>query len=290
MMRILFTGLFSLVLVQTVLAQDDLLNELDNKEPSDTELTIGTFNGTRMVNGHSTETLYRGSLEFIITHRFGTLNSGGYNLWGLDDASIRLGLEYGITDRLGVGLGRSSFDKTFDYYVKYKALQQSKHMPITLTALGTASYNASMNVEFPTLTTQEKMSYVAQFLISRKFSSRLSLQVAPVYLHQATVDQDIAVNDLFSVGFGGRMKVTKSMAIIGEYYLRVNENENTPYYDPIGVGVEFETGGHVFQLVFTNSRGMVERSFLAETEGNFFKGDIHFGFNITRTFQLARNK
>lgn len=290
MMRILFTGLFTLVLVQAALSQDDLLSELGNKELADGELAIGTFNGTRMVNGHSTETLYRGSLEFIITHRFGTLNSGGYNLWGLDDASIRLGLEYGITDRLGVGMGRSSFDKTFDYYVKYKALQQSKHMPITLTALGTASYNASMNVEFPTLTTQEKMSYVAQFLISRKFSSRLSLQVAPVYLHQATVDQDIAVNDLFSVGFGGRMKVTKSMAIIGEYYLRVNENENTPYYDPIGVGVEFETGGHVFQLVFTNSRGMVERSFLAETEGNFFKGDIHFGFNITRTFQLARNK
>jgi hypothetical protein len=270
MMRILFTGLFTLVLVQTVLSQDDLLNELDNKESSDSELTIGTFNGTRMVNGHSTETLYRGSLEFIITHRFGTLNSGGYNLWGLDDASIRLGLEYGITDRLGVGMGRSSFDKTFDYYIKYKALQQGKQMPITLAALGTASYNASMNVEFPTLTTQEKMSYVAQFLISRKFSSRLSLQVAPVYLHQATVDQDIAVNDLFAVGFGGRMKVTKSMAIIGEYYLRVNENENTPYYDPIGSRVEFETGGHVFQLVFTNSRGMVERSFLAETEGDFF--------------------
>jgi hypothetical protein len=286
----LFTGLFSLALVQTVQSQDDLLNQLGNKEPADSELTIGTFNGTRMVNGHSTETLYRGSLEFIITHRFGTLNSGGFNLWGLDDASIRLGLEYGITDRLGVGMGRSSFDKTFDYYIKYKALQQSNHMPVTLRALGTASYNASMNVEFPTLTTQEKMSYVAQFLISRKFSSRLSLQVAPVYLHQATVDTDFAVNDLFSVGFGGRMKVTKSMSIIGEYYLRVNENANTPYYDPIGVGVEFETGGHVFQLVFTNARGMVERSFLAETEGDFFKGDVHFGFNITRTFQLARNK
>lgn len=288
MMRFLFTGLFSLVLIQAVVSQDDLLSELDSKATNDNEFTIGTFSGTRVVNGHSTETKYRGSLEFIITHRFGTLNSGGYNLWGLDESSIPLGLEYGVTDRLGVGVGRSSFDKTFDYYVKYKTLQQSKRMPITMTALGTASYNASMNVEFPTLTTQEKMSYVAQFLVSRKFSSRLSLQVAPVYLHQSTVNQDIAVNDLFSVGLGGRMKMTKSVAIIGEYYLRVNENENTPYYDPIGVGVEFETGGHVFQLVFTNSRGMVERSFLAETVGNFFEGDIHFGFNITRTFQLSR--
>jgi len=290
MMRVILTGLFFLVLVQAVMSQEDLLSELDSKETNDNDFTIGTFNGTRLVNGHSTETKYRGSLEFIITHRFGTLNSGGYNLWGLDESSIRLGLEYGITDRLGVGMGRSSYDKTFDYYVKYKALHQSKRMPITITALGTASYNASMNVEFPTLTTQEKMSYVAQMLIARKFSSRLSLQMTPVFLHQSTVDQDIAVNDLISVGFGGRMKLTKSMAIIGEYYLRVNENENTPYYDPIGMGVEFETGGHVFQLVFTNSRGMVERSFLAETEGDFFAGDIHFGFNITRTFQLTRNR
>lgn len=288
MMRILLTGLFSLVLAQTVVSQDDLLNELGEKETDEAELVIEAFNGTRMINGHSTETKYKSSLEFIITHRFGTLNSGGYNLWGLDESSIRLGLEYGITDRLGVGMGRSSLDKTFDYYIKYKALQQSKHMPVTLTALGTASYNASMNVEFPTLTTQEKMSYVTQVLLSRKFSSRLSLQLAPVLLHRATVDQNIAVNDLFAVGFGGRMKVTKSMAIIGEYYYRVNENENTPYYNPIGMGVEFETGGHVFQLVFTNSRGMVERTFLAETEGDFFAGDIHFGFNITRTFQLSR--
>jgi hypothetical protein len=285
MVRTLF---FLLVLfcVQTVSAQDDLLNELSTGD-SPEDIAMVTFNGTRLVNGHSVETKHGGELEFIVTHRFGTLNSGGYNLWGLDGAFIRIGLEYGITDKLGVGMGRSSVDKTYDYYLKYKVFQQGNKVPVTLTAFGSASYNASMNVQFPELKTGEKMSYVAQLHLARKISDRLSLQVSPSFLHRNTVDKDIANNSLVSVGVGGRLKVTKVMALNGEYYLRLNENSNSPYNDAIGLGIEFDTGGHIFHLVFTNSQGMVERPFMAETSGDFFDGDIHFGFNITRTFQLA---
>jgi hypothetical protein len=289
-MKAFFT-LLALIMISIVSgAQDDLLNEMEKRETAESELTMGTFHGTRLINGHSIETKHKGSLEFIITHRFGRLNSGGYELWGLDASSIRIGLEYGITDRLGVGIGRSSFDKTFDYYAKYKLLRQSKEVPVTISALATASFKASMREEFPTLNTGDKMSYVAQMLIARKFSSKVSFQIMPSFLHQKTVDKDTVVNNLLSLGMGGRVKITRSMAVIGEYYLRLNEKKDNPYNDSIGLGIEFDTGGHVFQLVFTNSIGMVERHFMGETRGDFFEGDVHFGFNITRTFQLGGKK
>lgn len=286
----IFTAALLLFAANCLMAQDDLLNQLEKQETKSKADVIGTFHGTRLINGHSVEVKPAGALEFIITHRFGRLNSGGYELWGLDNSAIRIGLEYGITNKLGIGVGRSSDIKTYDYYVKYKILQQQENgTPITITALATAAYDAYMNKEYPTLKTTDMMSYVAQVLIARKFSSRVSFQVMPAYLHRNTVDKDTVNNSLFSLGIGGRVKITKSMALVGEYYLRTNEMKDNPFNDSIGLGVEFETGGHVFQLVFTNSRGMMERAFLAETTGDFFEGDVHFGFNITRTFQLGRN-
>jgi hypothetical protein len=279
-----------LVPIYSVSAQDDLLNELTKSEKPDKEPVLSTFSGTRVINGHSIETKHKGELEFIITHRFGRVNSGGYNMWGLDEAYIRLGLEYAITGKLGVGVGRSSFDKSFDYYVKYKILTQSNTMPVTITGIGAMAYNASYNMVYPELATQDKLAYVGQLLIARRFSDRLSLQISPSFVQRNTVDKLTEVNGLASVGFGGRGKVTKSMALVGEYYLRLNEKSNNINDDAIGFGIEFDTGGHIFQLVFTNSLGMMERSFMAETNGDFFDGDIHFGFNITRTFQLAGKK
>lgn len=283
--------LISLLLSASVAqAQNDLLDELSDLEEPTKDEVFSTFQGTRLINGHSVETKHRASLEFIITHRFGTLNSGGYNLWGLDDASIRLGLEYGITDNLGVGIGRSSFDKSFDYYLKYKILTEKQGVPVTITAFGSAAYNASMNVQFPELKTGDKMAYTGELLVAKKLSSRLSLQLMPIFIYRSTVDQSENINGLFSLGFGGRAKITRSMALVGEYYWRLNENENNPNHDALGMAVEFETGGHIFQLVFTNAIGMIERGFVAETTGDFFKGDIRFGFNITRTFQFGRKK
>lgn len=279
-----------LFIVLPVFSQDDLLKELADETPATPTPVIATFSGTRLVNGHSVETRGKNVLELIITHRFGTLNSGAYELFGLDNSAVRIGLEYGITDRLMVGFGRSSSDKTLDYFGKYKVLRQSGTMPVTVTLLGTAAYLGLRNPELNQLSTTGKMAYVTQLLIARKFSSRVSLQLSPTYLYRATVNQAEAVNNLVSLGMGGRVKITKSMAVVLEYYLRLNENSTTPYRDAIGVNIEFETGGHVFQLVFTNTLGMVERHILAETSGNFFDGDIHFGFNITRAFQLGRKK
>ncbi len=278
-----------------VVAQDDLLKELEQSQKSEIEYATATFKGTRLVNGQTIETKGKGALEFIFAHRFGPMNGGLYELFGLDQAYVRLGLEYGLTDRLGVGTGRNSVDKTIDTYLRYKLLRQSTgavNMPVTITVFGNAAVKTSPKKEDATfdITLEDRMSYTGQLLIARKFSSKLSLQLMPSFVHKNTVDKTIEDNDLFALGMGGRIKVSRSIALTSEYYYRFNVGDNNPYYNSLGFGIDIETGGHVFQLVMTNSRGLTERAFIGETTGQFFDGDIHLGFNVTRTFQLKKPK
>lgn len=277
-------------------AQDDLLKELEKSQPPETEYIEQTFKGTRLVNGQSVETKGQGELEFIFAHRFGPMSGGLYELFGLDQAYVRIGLEYGITDRFGVGIGRNSVDKTTDVYGRLKILRQSKgerNMPVTITAFGNAAAKMSPRKEDDptgTLTFENRLSYTGQLLIARKFTRALSLQLMPTMVHRNRVDKTVENNDQFALGVGGRIKVSRSVALTGEFYHRFNVFDTNPNKDVIGFGVDIETGGHVFQIVLTNTRGLTERAWLTETTGDFFKGDIHLGFNITRTFQLAERK
>jgi len=294
-MKVFITTLF-ICLSFAAFAQDDLLKELEKNQSDETEYIEQTFKGTRIVNGQSVETVGKGALEFIFQHRFGPMSGGAYELFGLDQAYVRLGLEYGITDRFGVGFGRNSVDKTMDFYGRYKVLRQSRGartMPVTVTAFGQAAAKMSpRKADDPTgtLTFENRLSYTAQLLIARKFNSMLSLQLMPTMVHRNRVDKTIEDNDQFAMGIGGRLKVSKSVALTTEYYYRLNTFDTNPNKNVLGFGIDIETGGHVFQLVLTNTRGLTERAWLTETTGDFFKGDIHLGFNITRTFQLARRK
>jgi hypothetical protein len=276
-----------------VKGQEDLLNELQKSETKEKEYTLATFKGTRIINGHSVEMKGAGELEFIISHRFGAINSGSFNLYGLDQAYIRIGLEYGIANRLGIGIGRSSYNKIFDGYIKYKLLRQSRGrggMPITVTAFVSSGIQAYPQQKFDsTLQFLDRATYTYQLLIARKFSSKFSMQLAPTIVHTNRVDKTIMNNDQIAVGIGGRYKLTRSLAINAEYYHRIDPHPNTPYFNSLGIGLDIETGGHVFQLVFSNSQGMVERTFINETVDDFFKGGVHFGFNITRAFQLKKH-
>lgn len=275
-------------------AQDDLMAELENQVDPSVIYTLQTFKGTRIINGQSVETKGKGELEFIFSHRFGRINSGSYNLWGLDDAFVRLGLEYGITDRLGVGIGRTSFDKTFDGYLRYKVFRQSTgalRFPLTVTAIATGYIKTSPRAkDNPQITMGDRTAYSIGVLMARKINSNFSLQLTPVFVHRNAVVQLNENNDDLALGLGGRYKITRSVALSGEYYYRLNAKSNSPNFDSVGFGVDIETGGHVFQLVFTNSTGMFERALVSETTGDFFSGDIHFGFNITRNFQIVRKK
>ncbi len=276
----------------SVYGQDNLLQEINKDE--ETTIVLGTFNGTRIINGQSVDGMAKGELEFVFSHRFGSINSGAYNLWGLDDAFIRLGLEYGITDKLSVSMGRNSMDKTYDGFARYKILQQSsgeKSMPITMSTILSGYIKTSPKKEDnPDISFDNRLAYAVEMLVARKFSSHFSGQITPIFVHRNLVDQTFENNNDFALGFSAKVKITRSLSLIGEYFIRLNANENSPYYDPIGFGLDIETGGHVFQLLFTNSSNMIDRSVITETNGNFFDGDIHFGFNISRSFQLGKRK
>jgi hypothetical protein len=275
-------------------AQDDLLKELEESQKPEVEYVEQTFKGTRLVNGQTVETKGKGELEFIFAHRFGPVNLGAYDLFGLDQAYVRLGLEYGLTDQLGVGFGRNSYDKTMDLYTRYKVLRQSKGarvVPVTITLFAQAASKLSPKKEDdPNMNPTNRMSYTAQALIARKFNQNLSLQLMPTFNHRNLVDKTQDYNDTYAIGVGGRLKVTRGIALTTEYYYRLNVHPDNIMYNPIGFGIDIETGGHVFQLVMTNTRGLTERAWLTETTGNFWDGHICLGFNITRTFQIVKRK
>jgi hypothetical protein len=295
-MRRLTLAFFALLLSSGIFAQDDLMNILNKSTPAETNYTTATFKSTRVLNGHSIERMQEGQLDVRISHRFGTLNSGGYNFFGLDQSNIHLGLEYGITNWLMVGVGRSEFEKTFDGFAKFSVLRQSsgaKEMPVSLSVVTSVGLKTQ---KWPDQTRTNyftsRLAYVGQVLVARKISQGLSIQLTPSYLHRNLVATELDPNDIFAMGAGARLKLSKRISFNGEYYYIANPKNNfsTPVYNPLSLGFDIETGGHVFQLFFTNSLGMTEKQFIGATTGQWKKGDIHFGFNISRVFTLKKHK
>ena len=270
-------------------AQDDLLNQLQKEDSARAIPVTATFKSTRVVNGHSVETMKKNHLDFRISHRFGAVNSGAYQFFGLDQATMRLGFEYGLTDKFMVGVGRSTSQKVYDFFGKYKLIQQStgaRNIPVSVTLFGgTGIATVNKELEF-----QDKIYYTAQALIARKFGEKFSMQLSPTWLYrnhpEVTGDEKL----LLAVGIGGRYKLSKRVSLNGEYFYTAREKNTltAPYHDSMSFGVDIETGGHVFQLHFTNSLGMIEKQFIGETNGTWGKGDIHYGFNLSRTFSFDK--
>lgn len=285
----LLIATFAMTLSIPALAQDDLLDLVD--EPEGKQYTITTFKGSRVILGHSVETKHKKALEFLISHRFGRVNSGAHNFFGLDASNIRLGLEYGITDDINFGIGRSSYDKTFDTFLKFKFIKQASNgAPVSVVLFNSLALKTTPKKEDDaSYSFNDRLATVSQLLIARKFSSSLSLQLMPTIVHKNRVEA-FDDNDQIAIGAGGRIKLTQRLAFNAEYYYRVNPVEDGPYRNSVAFGFDIETGGHVFQLHFTNSVTTIEKSFITETGDDFFDGDIHFGFNISRTFQLGEKK
>lgn len=294
MKKLLLLALFSFF-ISMVYGQDDLMNILDQNTKKEVNYTTATFKSTRVLNGHSIERMPAGQLDFRISHRFGTLNQGAYNFFGLDQANTHLSLEYGIWNWLMVGVGRGTFEKTFDGFIKFSVLRQSTgevNMPVSASILTSAALNSlKFTATDRTNYFSSRLTYTAQLLVARKISQALSLQLAPTYLHRNLVPTELDPNDLFAAGAGGRIKLTKRISLNAEYYYIVNPKNNMSQtlYNPLSVGFDIETGGHVFQLILTNSLGMIEKDFIGQTTGTWKRGDIHFGFNISRVFTLKKN-
>ena len=283
--------------LQTSMSEGGGLAELLNNDSGrrTPDYVIATFKGTRVINGQSVENEAHGVLNFIILHRFGTLNSGAQNLFGLDAANTRFGFEYGATDWLTLGIGRSSFQKEYDAFARVRILRQTidNRMPITLSYAGTVMVRTD---DIPVADTATKyyfsnrVSYCNQLLIARKFSERLSLQLTPTHLHYNLVRNDKDANDIFAIGIGGRVKLTKRFALTAEYFYNLPGARLDGYYNAASIGVDIETGGHVFQIQFSNSTGMSERTFIAQTDNRWQDGGIHLGFNIARVFTIVKPK
>lgn len=268
-----------------------LLDAMDD-DKSAKVFTETTFKTTRLINGHTIETVGKGVMDVKISHRFGTLNKGIYELFGLDNASMRMGVDYGVTDRLDIGIGRSTFEKTYDGFVKYKVLRQStggKSSPVSLNYVGGVAYK-TIKLPGTIYETQPntRFSYLHQLLIARKFNSNLSLQLMPTLVHRNAVPLATDKNDLFSMGGGGRMKISRRMSVNAEYHYQFSPLAGRT--NPLSLGVDIETGGHVFQFHITNTQGMVEPSFINNTFGKWDNGDILFGFNIARVFTILKPK
>ena len=284
-MRFIFSCLLLISSVYLSNAQDDLLSQIDQELDEGNVMIEGTFKGTRLINGHSVETRSRKNLTFIISHRFGNIRGGAYEFFGMDGANIRLGLDYAVTDKFTLGIGRNSLGKHLDGFAKYRLLSQSKgdkQIPVTITYFGSAAYRTVRMV--PELSFQQNLAFTNQLLIARKISSAVSLQLMPVWVHyNAVAIQEN--NDVFAVGIGGRYKIGKRFSINAEYYYQIQEL-NPDYFNALALGFDIDTGGHIFQFHITNSSAMIAKGFVGETTDDFFGGNIHLGFNITRNFQL----
>jgi len=286
---------FGMIVLYSVPAKSQDLDALLDKEtkPQITYATA-TFKSTRIVNGHSVQQMKKKQLEFRVSHRFGDLNTGSYNFWGLDQGTIHLGLGYGLTDWLEVGIGRSTYEKTADAFAKVSILRQSsgeKNMPIHLSYLASTEIIGLNTIPAMQQNFSSRMSFIQQILIARKLNESLSLQLTPTYIHRNVVPTELEKNDIFALGVGGRYKLSKRISFNVEYYYVYRANASSlpvTYYNPLSIGIDIETGGHVFQIMLTNSQAMREGGFIGKTTASWADAGIHLGFNISRVFTFNK--
>lgn len=307
-----FSFIITFACTAHIFAQDIDLSKMLEEESSKEDKTrtnyvSATFKSTRLINGHSSETLGKKILDFRISHRFDKFSDGFYEVFGLDHAKMKIGLDYGLTDRLMFGLGRSTYEKQYDGFFKYKILRQAtgyKKMPVTVDIMASVMRRRDTAALISELISNhaysakdipynDKFYYCFQLIIARKFNEQTSLQIMPTLIHNNIVKSVNDPNNNIAIGIGGRQKVSKRISINGEYYYVLPAYKFDGTTNCLSVGVDIETGGHVFQLHFTNSTGMTERSFIARTPkqgSQWSKGDINFGFNISRVFVIGKKK
>lgn len=306
------------ILSSNMLAQDDMLGLLDSIGTKKThEKVIAIFKDPKIINAQSIETVKAKTMDFTITHRFGNIgresNGGVHTLYGFDNVTdVRFGFDFGITDKITLGIGRSKQDELVDGFFKYRMFSQTidNHVPFSVAFYGDASYNPQTETQFyngidPSAKFQMKeehrISYIGQVIFARKFGWRFSMALLPTFQHRnyvlANVNPDNETeesNDLISLGGGFRFKITQRVAIIADYFYTFSEyrtnNPVTEFYNPLAIGLEIDTGGHIFHLNFTNASGIIENNFIPNTNDSWLKGGYKFGFNISRVFNLSHKK
>lgn len=280
--KYLFFLAASLLVSFNVFSQDDLLSQIDSTD-SNAEVTAA-FKAQKIVNLESTKLLGKKELYFVVAHRFGSIKDGFEGFFGLDNAVTQIKFIYGLGSKVSIGAGRS--EQAYDFSIKYLiAPQRENGLPFTFVGFNSVGFNNQMKESnYPKMQFSDRMMYVNQLLISRKFNDKLSLELAPSYFYENFVIDDNQSNSQFALGMGGRYKISKRVSINMDYAAHLNRSSTSSFRNPLSLGVDIETGGHVFQMHFTNSQGMHEAGFLGNATGDWGKGDIFFGFNLVRVF------
>ncbi|MEO7977022.1 DUF5777 family beta-barrel protein [Flavobacterium sp.] len=262
--------------------QEDLLSGMDT--PVRNEKVTSAFKALKIVNLESTKLAAKGDLYFVVAHRFGSVQDGFEGFYGLDNANTQIKFIYGLTNGINVSAARSEF--AYDFATKYTLVSQIKDgFPFTVAGFNSLSINNTLKESlYPKLEFKSRLTYVAQLLISKKLSERLSLEVVPTFFHQNFVEDVEQSNSQYAVGFGGRYKFAKRWSLNIDYAAHLNRSANSLYNNPLSIGFDLETGGHVFQMHFTSSQGIDEAGYLGRTTGDWTKGDVFFGFNLARVF------
>lgn len=276
-------ALLLLLFPMSVMAQDDLLNEIDTAATGKTKVE-SAFKGLKIVNIESTKLAAKGDLYFIVAHRFGSVKDGFEGFYGLDNAVTQLKFVYGLNDWLTISGARSEIAYDFSGKFLLKS-QETNGFPFAIAGFTSLAINNTLKESlYPEMEFNNRLTYVAQLLVSRKFSNNLSLELAPTYFHENFVIDDNQDNGQYAIGMGGRYKFAKRWSLNIDYAAHLNRSSSSPFRDPLSIGVDLETGGHVFQMHFTNSQGMHEAGFLGSSTGDWGTGDIFFGFNLLRVF------
>jgi hypothetical protein len=308
---------FTCISITSLIAQEDLSKLFNDSATSKEHLpVIATFKSPRLINSQSNETIHKHDLLFIVSHRFGDIAGtfGGFkSFYGLDQSTdIQIAFDYGISDLWSVGIGRAKGapngmnthqNQLFYLNTKYRLIRQTEdnRVPVSVTVFGNSAVSAMEKLEAVTSDASfqkfsDRMSYVAQAIIARKFSDNLSLALLPTYVRRNYVSY-MDMNNLFALGVGGRMKVSHWMAVVVDYFMSFRKGDSKDYfrqqkdfrfYNPLGIGLEIETGGHVFNLSFTNATAILENQFIPSTSSTWTDGGFRWGFTITRRFSLFK--
>lgn len=277
--------LLLIVITTAINAQDDLLSEIDT-DSLGPQYASAAFKGLKIVNFESTKLVAKKELTLVVSHRFGSIENGFDSFFGLDDAVTRINFVYGITDAVNVSVSRSSFQKIYEASAKYRLVRQKENgFPFTIVAYNSILINTALEKEnLPKLEFRDRLGYTVQLLISKKVSSKLSLELAPTFFHDNFVAYDEQHNSQYAIGFGGRQKLGKRWSINVDYGWHLNRADNSPFKNPLSIGFDLETGGHVFQMHFSNAQAMNTNGFLGQATGDWSDGNIYFGFNLSRVF------
>lgn len=270
---------------------EKLLYNDENEKPKK-EYARYAFKSTRVVMGQSMEMVGKGVLDFRILHRFGMLKSGVYELFGLDQASMRMSFDYGISKNLSIGIGRSTFGKELDGFVKWRiAHQHTKVNPIPFSLIWVSGITLKTVKPDPQIQNffSNRIAFFNQLIIGRKFSDEFTLQITPTIVHRNLVELVSDENDTYALGVGSRIRLTKRTSFIVDAFPLLYGFRKNFHVFPMSIGFDFETGGHVFQLHISNARGMNEKAFITETTQKWDKGEINFGFNLSRVFTIKKN-